>query len=792
MAFLAPVMLVGLIGISVPIIIHLLERSRNVPQEFPTLRLLMAAQQQSSRRTKLRNLIVLFLRCLLIALLVLAMAQPYTQDETWARPPELPTTLVIVLDNSYSMAYRDGADVTTRFDRAKQMAMEQVAALAARDEVALVLANDVAEPITERPTRDHERVIELIQRAELSYAPGDMRDAVGTAFALSQLDALSEAEERELEEAEEAEDAVDEDTGVAAAGPRRRREAWRQVMVVSDMQRTAWRDVVEDDLIAELYAGLGEEASVPVTLADLSTPTASNRFIRRVEVGEDPTGGLLNVTIDVAAHGPSRPRGGQARLFLNDERAGSPELLPGGDGEVTLRADLPAPGVHAGRVEMEEDRLAVDDVAHFAVNVTGGRELIVVDGRPSRTPGRAGAFFLNAALEIRQQGSPRPLNITERTPRELSTQPLPDGGALLLMNVERLDGSALTHIEDFLRAGGNVFIALGDQVDVDHYNDNWTFLPAPLTGRRGDPGRSQAFGLITQEPDHPILAEGIDLSATRFFAFLGVDDERLRHDARVLARFVDESPALVEGFYAGEDAAGGRVVLLAGPMDARWSNFPMRRAYVPFVDQLVSHLTRQRIAARMVTLGEPVRFAGAAALEGEPVTITTPGDATQTLRADLDARGARALAAFRGTQVPGVYRVEADPAFEGVGAGGSAFAVNLDTRGSIVTPIDRDALRAAFGDRPVRFVRDDVAAALGGWHADEEAQLGEQRREWWPWLLLAALGVFVLESLLANYFTRRPAVTAAGTQFMETRRTDALAGHAVEQSSVPTGAGESG
>ena len=38
MAFAAPWMLVGLIGLAVPIVIHLIDRSRSAPLDWPTLR----------------------------------------------------------------------------------------------------------------------------------------------------------------------------------------------------------------------------------------------------------------------------------------------------------------------------------------------------------------------------------------------------------------------------------------------------------------------------------------------------------------------------------------------------------------------------------------------------------------------------------------------------------------------------------------------------------------------------------------------------------------------------------
>ena len=66
----------GLAGIAVPIIIHLLLRQRPRPRPWAAMRWLLAAQEAASRRYKLTNLLLLLLRCLAVALLALALSQP--------------------------------------------------------------------------------------------------------------------------------------------------------------------------------------------------------------------------------------------------------------------------------------------------------------------------------------------------------------------------------------------------------------------------------------------------------------------------------------------------------------------------------------------------------------------------------------------------------------------------------------------------------------------------------------------------------------------------------------------
>lgn len=753
MLFLAPWMLAGLAAIGIPIAVHMLDRSRSEPVDWPSLRFLRIARQQSARRSRLKNLLVLLARCLLILLLILAMAMPYVENSTWGKPANLPTTLVILLDNSYSMGYRTGGGPVTRFERAKQLAMEQLTRLGADDEAALVLVNDNAQVMTEHPTRDHDAVRRLIQQARLSVRGTNLAAGLGAAFTVGNLDAAPGSSLTPPE-------------GAADAKPvkvvRHRRKAWREVMLLTDMQQTAWAQVV-DSKIMEAAAN-----TLPVTVVDVSGGETANRFVRQIKLRDGIGGGKLSVQAELGIAGPSA--GGQAALWIDGKKAGSPELIPADGGTVNLTAEMPLPGVHKCMVELDGDRLPIDDRWQFSLNVGGGGEVVLVDGAPSATPGLGETYFLDTALSLGavKSGSVR---LTRLTPEELSTAPLPPGGGVVLADVGHLDGSALTKIENFLRSGGNVLVTLGNRTDVDHVNRDWRFMPIHLDRRLGDPARSRAYAIQVDAAGDPLFAGPLDFAAVRYFAFIGSDPTALKNDGRVLARFVNGSPMLVEGRFggAGKGAGGGsRVLVMTGPIGASWSNFPYRRVFLPFVDHLAAFLAKQQLHWTTVALGQPIRFTGPAMLGGQSVIITSPDGQLHTLTAQADEKAGTATATFGDTDQVGVYRVQADPGF---GADGG-FAVNLDTRESVLLTTDAELVKKIFAGKPVRVVV-DRPQTLAGWAKQDEGK-DHLRAEYWGDLLLAAFGMMVLETLLANRFTRRKAAAATPTtEYLGRRRTEA-------------------
>src|SRR5438309_665939 len=108
MSFLNPIMLAGLIAISVPIIIHLLNRRRFQKVVWAAMRFLKLSVEQNQRRMQIEDLILLALRCLLLALLALALARPALMSNSKDVFGQSKVTGAIILDNSYSMGVSDG------------------------------------------------------------------------------------------------------------------------------------------------------------------------------------------------------------------------------------------------------------------------------------------------------------------------------------------------------------------------------------------------------------------------------------------------------------------------------------------------------------------------------------------------------------------------------------------------------------------------------------------------------------------------------------------------------------
>ena len=83
MQFIEPALLWGAVTISIPVIIHFWHQKQGKPLPWAATQWLVEKQQQQSRGFRLDNVLLLIIRCLLLILLAILLAQPLLD---WLRP----------------------------------------------------------------------------------------------------------------------------------------------------------------------------------------------------------------------------------------------------------------------------------------------------------------------------------------------------------------------------------------------------------------------------------------------------------------------------------------------------------------------------------------------------------------------------------------------------------------------------------------------------------------------------------------------------------------------------------
>jgi hypothetical protein len=240
---------------------------------------------------------------------------------------------------------------------------------------------------------------------------------------------------------------------------------------------------------------------------------------------------------------------------------------------------------------------------------------------------------------------------------------------------------------------------------------------------------------------HPALntfrdSEEVNLTSARFTRVFDLTTVAEDETTRVLVRFSDGKPALVERAFGQ-----GKVVLSAFAAGTSGSSLPYKPAYVPLVHQLVAYLAAGPTAQRNLQIGELISTRFDVKEANRPVRLTDPSGQTSLQKTTLGAEGV--VFSYAATERAGLYRI---------GLSGEdlaeAFAVNLPPGESDLASAQERQVRAAVGEVPVQFARgtDDLTTVVS-----------RSRRgiEIWRALVYAALGLLFLEALLAQRFGRR-------------------------------------
>src|SRR6059058_442195 len=102
MTFLAPLALLGIVLLAIPIVVHLFKPRKMRQTPFSSLRWLKQAHQRLSRRVQWHQWLLFLLRAGCILLLVFALAKPLIGF--WGAQP---VDRIIIVDTSRTMAFRE-------------------------------------------------------------------------------------------------------------------------------------------------------------------------------------------------------------------------------------------------------------------------------------------------------------------------------------------------------------------------------------------------------------------------------------------------------------------------------------------------------------------------------------------------------------------------------------------------------------------------------------------------------------------------------------------------------------
>ena len=701
MNFLYPSFLFGLLAISVPIAIHMFNFRRTRRVFFTNVALLRTVQTETKSFRRLKHWLILACRCLFLACLVLAFAQPFIPSKNKLGLSRQGVTSFYV-DNSYSMQNERNEK---RYLDVAISKLDELLTLFRNATSLQLLTNDFS--AAEQQTGTSEAVRDRVTAVRFAHTPRTLETVY--------------RRQRNL---------------LSSLNPGGR----NQLFWFSDFQKSTVGDLsrLKIDTTDRLFVVPMEARATRNIYVDsvwLSTP-----FIREMQNNS------LNVRL--VNGGRETVKNLPVRLYLDDTQTStaSATIPPGTStsatstgATVSLNFNVTTKGYHRGRIVFDDFPITFDNQYFFVIEASPAVRVLHLFEQKSATD-YVQAVYANDSLFVRRSFNAGNFDVGQLKETDL----------VVLEGVGQVSGTLRTELERFVRQGGSLTVIPPANPDLAAYG---SFLNAlgiggmqavsPVTGNApspvpvADPDRRNPF--FSDVFQQSYQSESLNMpSAAPVW--------RWSTGQRLLS-LRDGGPLLTQSRVGGGTTGSpGSVYVLASPLASQYGNLAEHALFVPVMYKMAALSVRaQRTAYSFddnlitVPVNNPSERAVYKLTRGKLNIIPVQRMVNNQLM--LEMPKSNELAAGQEVEA-GYYELK-----NGQGKTERLLAFNHGNQESAMDFYSAAELRRAFGNQPNVEVFDSVQDG-------DFVQVLEQEnlgKTLWKYFLLAALAFLLLEAVLVRF-----------------------------------------
>ena len=409
MQFLFPTFLFALAALAIPIIIHLFYFRKFKKVYFTNVRFLREVKEETSARSKLRNLLVLLSRILALTGLIFAFAQPFIPQDAEVKAGN--KAVSVFIDNSFSMSALS-QDVPL-VEKAKQRAREIVEAYAATDRFQ-ILSNDFEGRHQRLVSK--EDALALIEEIKISPSVRNLTEVV-----TRQKQALASGSE-EVETA----------------------------YLISDFQKNVtdlknWPDTLPEINLVPLQSV--QERNIAIDTAWFEAPVQmigqTNTLIVRVRNYSNQA--AENIRLAIKYDGQTKP-------------AGTMSIPAGAVTTDTVSLTVLRTGWHEAELSVTDYPVQFDDKYFFSFHVAEQVNVLVINEESANR-------YLDAAFA----GIPY-FKAVNMSVRNLEFSQFPNYQLIVLNETREISSGLAAELNRYARAGGNVLVFPSRNAGIAGYN----------------------------------------------------------------------------------------------------------------------------------------------------------------------------------------------------------------------------------------------------------------------------------------------------------------------------------
>jgi hypothetical protein len=465
MGFLNAALLLGAMAFVVPLVIHLLNRSRFQTVDWGAMHLLESVALQNAKKIQWQALLLLLVRCAIPILLALAMARPIL-DRFQVTASGGSSATALLIDDSYSMqapAVRstDPASPETLWQLAQRSLRQVTEGLGRSDHRYLRPLRSTAEPQTTASHTDPRPIVGQVQRMAPDQGPIDPIAAMQQS-----LDLLEKSS-----------------------------QPLRRVVIWSDFQKQDWQSAGSESMAAirrraEAMVVRPEFHWIPVAT---STPVANLQVMFDTASSEvSLLGEPLELRVTVANQSAQPATQVPVRLQLDGMEMATKriDVAARSSAQLAFAIAIDREGSHSVRVSVEDpSTIDQDDLDELPIEVLPTRRILLVDPNPQQRLLDSETGFLKLALEATlgdQSNRQSPaVTLVRASPDRLTQEVIRAADVVVLANVARLPESLVEAIAGQVEEGARLCVFGGPQIDIGWYHQFFGVgSPAPLLPMR--------------------------------------------------------------------------------------------------------------------------------------------------------------------------------------------------------------------------------------------------------------------------------------------------------------------
>ena len=552
MEFINPWFLSAFTALAIPVLIHLFNLRRYKKEYFTNVKFLTQIQQETKKRSQLKQLLVLLARMLALASLVLAFSQPYLRSAFRKDKNSVRHAVSIYIDNSFSMENIGSGG--RLLDAARKRAADIVSAYKSSD-VFQLMTNDLEGKHQQFVSRDEF----LVMLRDVNISPATLR--------------LSEVISRQNEVFTEQHD----------ASP--------VVFLISDFQKsTADLDNAKPD-------SLGRFVLVPV-----ESRKTDNLYIDSLwfpsPVHRPGQTTRLNARIRNCGSGTLEKIPLRLSLDNVQKAVTSFDIGPGQTMDITIPFTENSGGIQLGSLELTDFPVTYDDKFFFAYKIVSGIRVLSIYGNTENSYLRT-LFTTDSSFSFQSYPS-----------NHIDYNHLNSQNLICISGITDISSGLAQELKSFLEMGGSVIFFPPEKPPAPSYNQVLASMGAPVLQNPD----SLKQRVATLDLDNEIFRDVFDKDASGKVRMPENADLPLVLRSYPLFIPVGSKTTVLMNLQNGlpfltcTSSGKGKLYLFASPADPLFTNFQQHILFVPVLFRMAYLSGRQQDLYYIIGTNEGVQI----------------------------------------------------------------------------------------------------------------------------------------------------------------------------------------